>query len=108
MDSPADEDEVRAFVAAAAGRPTFAVLSPGAQRETPTTQRAEELGLKIGTFPTALLSPVAAAIKAGLTALKQGEAETVTALSNAEFRATMGYGDYEEQARRLATEAAAG
>ena len=62
LDSPADEAEVRRAVAAAQGRPSFAVLSPGAPRETPTQVRAAELGLKIGTHPTALISPVAAAI----------------------------------------------
>src|SRR3954452_19008149 len=36
LDSPANEDEIRRAVAAARGRPSFAVLSPGAPRETPT------------------------------------------------------------------------
>src|SRR3954451_16226185 len=49
LDSPANEEEIRAAVAAAKGRPSFAVLSPGAPRETPTRTRAEQLGLKIGT-----------------------------------------------------------
>src|SRR4051794_40164878 len=43
LDSPATEDEIRAAVAAGKGRPSFAVLSPGAPRETPTRARAEEL-----------------------------------------------------------------
>ena len=101
LDSPSDEDEVRRAVAAGKGRPHFAVLSPGAPRETPTQARAAELGLKIGTYPTALLSPVAAAIKAGLAAINAGQAEAATALSPAEFRATLGYDDYDAQARRF-------
>ena len=60
LDSPADEAEVRRAVAAAKGRPSFAVLSPGAPRETPTQTRAAELGLKIGTYPTGMLSPAIA------------------------------------------------
>src|ERR1700761_7952563 len=60
LDSPADEAEVKRAVAAAAGRPSFAVLSPGSPRETPSQARAAELGLKIGTYPTGLLSPAAA------------------------------------------------
>ncbi len=95
LDSPADEAEIHRFVASAKGLPTFAVLSPGAPRETPTQARAAELGLKIGTFPTALLGPVAAAIKAGLAALGAGESELKGGMTSAEFRDTFGYADYE-------------
>ena len=73
LDSPANEEEVRRAVGAAQGRPSFAVLSPGAARETPNRARAEELGLKIGTYPTALLSPMMGGIKAGLAALTAGK-----------------------------------
>ena len=99
LDSPADEDEVRRAVEAAAGRPSFAVLSPGAKRETPTQARAVELGLKIGTHPTGMLSPATAGIKAGLTALKDGKAEAESALSPDELREVLGYEDYEEAAK---------
>jgi 2-methylisocitrate lyase-like PEP mutase family enzyme len=99
LDSPADEDEVRRAVAAARGRPSFAVLSPGAPRETPTQSRAAELGLKIGTHPTALLSPVIAAMTAGLDALKAGRAQADSALAPADFRAALGYGDYDAAAK---------
>ena len=68
LDSPADEEEIRRAVAAAAGRPSFAVLSPGAPRATPSASEAAVLGFKIGTFPTSLLSPAAAGMKAGLGA----------------------------------------
>jgi 2-methylisocitrate lyase-like PEP mutase family enzyme len=99
LDSPADEDEIRRAVEAAAGRPSFAVLSPGAKRETPTQARAAELGLKIGTHPTGMLSPAIAGIKAGLAALKAGKAEAESALPTDELRDTLGYGDYEERAK---------
>ncbi len=99
LDSPADEDEVRRAVEAAAGRPSFAVLSPGAKRETPTQARAAELGLKIGTHPTGMLSPAAAGIKAGLAALQDGKAEAESALSPDELRETLGYEDYEDAAK---------
>jgi 2-methylisocitrate lyase-like PEP mutase family enzyme len=52
LDSPQDEEEVRRAVAASKGRPHFAVLSPGAPRETPSQARAAELGLKIGASPS--------------------------------------------------------
>jgi len=104
LDSPATEEEIRQAVAAAQGRPSFAVLSPGAPRETPTRARAEELGLKIGTYPTALLSPVAAGIKAGLAALAAGNAEAPSALPPAEFRTHLGYPEYDTQAKRFVSE----
>ena len=102
LDSPADEDEIRRAVAAAAGRPSFAVLSPGAPRATPGRTRAAELGFKIGTYPTALLSPVAAGLQAGLAALTAGDAEAATALPPAELRTLLGYSAYDEIARRFA------
>ncbi len=101
LDSPANEDEIRSAVAAAKGRPSFAVLSPGAPRETPTQARAEALGLKIGTYPTALLSPVAAGIVAGLAALARGDAEAPGSLTPAEFRSTLGYAAYDDAAKQF-------
>ena len=102
LDSPQTEDEVRAAVAASKGRPHFAVLSPGAKRETPTQARAAELGLKIGTFPTGTLSPAMAGIKAGLAAIAAGGSEAAGALPSAEFRTALGYADYDAQAKRFA------
>ena len=101
LDSPADDAEVRRAVAAAGGRPSFAVLSPGAARATPSRTEAIALGLNIGTYPTGLLSPVAAGIKAGLAALLAGDAEASSALPPAELRATLGYQDYDDQAMRF-------
>ena len=101
LDSPADEDEIKRSVAAAKGRPSFAVLSPGAPRATPSRARAEELGFKIGTYPTGMLSPATAGMKAGLAALVAGEAEAKSALPPAELRTTLGYADYDAQAKRF-------
>ena len=101
LDSPMDEAEIRRAGAAAAGRPSFAVMSPGAPRETPTQTRAAELGLKIGTYPTGLLSPAIAGMKAGLAALAAGQAEAGLALPPAELRQTLGYADYDKQAQRF-------
>jgi 2-methylisocitrate lyase-like PEP mutase family enzyme len=101
LDSPADDDEIRRAVAAAGGRSSFAVLSPGAPRATPSRGHAEALGFKIGTYPTGLLSPAAAGLKAGLAALVAGDAEAASALLPAELRATLGYADYDAQARQF-------
>ena len=99
LDSPADEAEVRRAVEAAKGRPSFAVLSPGGKRETPTQARAAELGLKIGTFPTAMLSPAMAAMKSALAAIAAGKSEAEGALSGGEFREMLGYSTYEAAAK---------
>ena len=99
LDSPADDDEIRRAVVAAAGRPSFAVLSPGAPRATPSQARAAALGFKIGTHPTGLLSPSAAGMQAGLDALVAGQAEAAGALPPAELRAILGYADYDAQAK---------
>jgi 2-methylisocitrate lyase-like PEP mutase family enzyme len=101
LDSPADDGEIRRAVAAAAGRPSFAVLSPGAPRATPSRSQAAALGFKIGTYPTGMLSPAVAGMKAGLAALVAGEAAAASALSPAELRATLGYADYDDQAKRF-------
>ena len=101
LDSPADEDEIRRAVAAAQGRPSFVVLSPGQPRATPSQSEAAALGFKIGTYPTAMLSPAIAAMKAGLAALAAGEAEAPGALPSAELRQTLGYPDYDAQAKRF-------
>ncbi len=101
LDSPADEGEIKRAVAAAAGRPSFAVLSPGAPRATPSRLQAAALGFKICTYPTGMLSPATAGIKAGLAALVAGEAEAASALPPAELRATLGYQDYDAQAKRF-------
>ncbi|MBO1079329.1 isocitrate lyase/PEP mutase family protein [Roseomonas haemaphysalidis] len=101
FDSPADEEEIRRSVAAAAGRPCFAVLSPGAPRATPDQKRAAELGLKIGTFPTGMLSPAVAGLRAGLAAIKAGASAADTALPPPELAQLLGYGAYEQQSVRF-------
>jgi 2-methylisocitrate lyase-like PEP mutase family enzyme len=99
LDSPADDAEIGRAIAAAKGRPSFVVLSPGAPRATPSQKQAEALGFKIGTFPTGLLSPATAGMKAGLAALKAGESEAKSALPPPELRAILGYGDYDTKAK---------
>ena len=99
LDSPADDGEIRRAVAAAGGRPSFAVLSPGAPRATPSQTEAAALGFKIGTYPTGMLSPAIAGMKAGLAALAAGGAEAKSALPPPELRATLGYADYDVAAK---------
>jgi 2-methylisocitrate lyase-like PEP mutase family enzyme len=99
LDSPADDAEVVRAVAAAKGKPSFAVLSPGAPRATPSQTEAAKLGFKIGTYPTGMLAPAAAGMKAGLDALKAGHAEAKGAMPPPELRTTLGYPDYDTKAK---------
>jgi len=101
LDSPADEDEIRRGVAASKGVPNFCVLSPGAPRATPDQKRAAELGWKIGTFPTGMLSPVIGAIKSGLSAIAEGKSESPLAIPGAELRETVGYNAYDTHAKKF-------
>jgi 2-methylisocitrate lyase-like PEP mutase family enzyme len=99
LDSPADDAEVVRAVAAAKGRPSFAVLSPGAPRATPSQTDAAKLGFKIGTYPTGMLAPAAAGMKAGLAALKAGDAEAKSVMPPPELRTLLGYPDYDTRAK---------
>ena len=105
LDSPADEAEIKRAVAATGGKPSFAVLSPGAARATPSRKEPEALGFKIGTYPTAMLSPSTAGIKAGLAAMVAGDAEAKSALPPAELRATLGYPDYDAHSKQFVVKA---
>lgn len=99
LDSPAGDEEIRRGIAAAKAARPSQLLSPGAPRATPSQTEAAKLGFKIGTYPTGMLSPAAAGMKAGLAALKAGEAESKTALSPAELRGVLGYADYDAAAK---------
>lgn len=99
LDSPADDEEIKRGIAAAKGRPSFAVLSPGAPRATPSQTEAARLGFKIGTYPTGMLAPAAAGMKAGLAALQAGEAEAKGAMPPPELRTLLGYPDYDTKAK---------
>jgi 2-methylisocitrate lyase-like PEP mutase family enzyme len=103
LDSPANEAEIARAIAAARGRPSFVVLSPGGARATPSQAEAAALGFKIGTFPTGLLSPAMAGMKAGLATIAAGGSEAEDALPPAECRAILGYGDYDSQAKSFMT-----
>jgi 2-methylisocitrate lyase-like PEP mutase family enzyme len=104
LDSPADDDEIRRAVAAAGGRPSFAVLSPGGQRAIPSQAQAAALGLKIATYPTGMLSPAIAGMQAGLAAMAAGEAAAASALPVAALRKVLGYDDYDSRARPYLSE----
>ena len=101
LDSPQNDEEIHRAIKAAAGKPSFAVLSPGGGRATPSQAEAQKLGFKIGTFPTGMLSPAMAGMKAGLEAIAAGKSEAAGAMPTAEFRDTLGYGAYDAAAKQF-------
>ena len=103
LDSPADDGEIRRAVAAAKGRPSFAVLSPGAPRATPSQKDAAALGFKIGTYPTGLLVAGHGRHegRAGGPQGRRGRGQS--ALPPPELRATLGYADYDAAAKPFIT-----
>jgi len=102
LDSPADENEIRRAVAASGKAPAFSVLTPGQPRAAPSQKDAAALGLKIGTYPTGMLSPAIAGIQAGLDAIGSGAAEAPGALPGKKLREVLGYDDYEAHAKQFA------
>ena len=105
LDCPANDDEMRRAVAAAGGRPSFCVISQGAASGPPSQQRASDLGFRLGTFPTSVLSTAMAGIQAGLAALRTGDAIAAGALPQAQLRQTLGYTDYETRAQPFSVRA---
>jgi len=99
LDSPADDAEIKRGIVASKGKPHFVVLSPGGARATPSQKEAAALGFKIGTFPTGMLSPAVAGMKAGLAAIKAGESESKAALPPPELRTILGYPAYDTDAK---------
>ena len=100
MDSPADDAEIKRGIAAAKGRPSFVVLSPGAPRATPSQPEAEKLGFKI-----AHLSDRHAVAGGGRHEGGPGRAEggrrrvRRARLPPAELRTTLGYPAYDAAAK---------
>ena len=95
LDSPQGPEEIRRAVAAAKGRPSFNVVPSLNPAAAPTVAEAATMGMKIGTYPTTMLSPAIAGMMAGLAALHAGDAAAAQALPPAQHRATLGYGDYD-------------
>lgn len=99
--TPADDVEIRRAVAASGKAPAFSVLTPGQPRAAPSQKDAAALGLKIGTYPTGMLSPAIAGIQAGLDAIGSGAAEAPGALPGKKLREVLGYDDYDAHAKQF-------
>jgi len=98
LDSPASHEEYRRGVEAAGSKPCFNVLSPG-PGPIPTKEEAIKLGIRIGTYPTIMLSPAIAAMLSGLKALQGGGNSSDLALPGPQHREILGYPAYDEMAK---------
>lgn len=99
LDSPADRAEMRQAIAAARGKPSFAVLSPAPLELS--QKEAADIGFKMGVHPFGLLAGVVAAMNAGLAALLEDGKAGVGSPSFAELQTILGYRDYEREAGRF-------
>jgi 2-methylisocitrate lyase-like PEP mutase family enzyme len=99
LDSPDGPEEIKRAIAAAKGRPSFNVVQSLGRDNPPSAAEVAAMGFKIGTYPPTMLSPAIAGMKAGLAAMLAGQATAVGALSAADHRATLGYGDYDIAAK---------
>ena len=99
LDSPDGPEEIERAIAAAKGRPSFNVVQSLGRDNPPSAAEVAAMGFKIGTYPPTMLSPAIAGMKAGLAAMLAGQATAVGALSAADHRATLGYGDYDIAAK---------
>ena len=99
LDSPDGPEEIKRAIAAAIGRPSFIVVQSLGRDNPPSAAEVAAMGFKIGTYPPTMLSPAIAGMKAGLAAMLAGQATAVGALSAADHRATLGYGDYDIAAK---------
>jgi len=94
LDSPQSEAELRAAVAAGAGKPTLAVASPAGRHFMPGDAELQRLGIKIVVYPQEILAATVHAVRAALAGLKGGAkppmaspAELATAIRAADYLA---------------------
>jgi 2-methylisocitrate lyase-like PEP mutase family enzyme len=101
LDTPMDDDECLRGIAAAKGKPCFAVLSPGGKGRVPTHSEAEAMGYRIGAYPTNQIGPAITSQQAALAALKTGNPHGPGAPGFDEMIQTLGYAAYDQDAARF-------
>jgi 2-methylisocitrate lyase-like PEP mutase family enzyme len=72
LDSPADEAEMRAAVAASGGKPHISVTSPASKHYCPPDAQLQACGIKIAVYPQEALAGAVAGIRRALAAMKGG------------------------------------
>ena len=102
LEAPESADEMRAFIAAADGRPCMANMVHGGV--TPVLPPAElgRIGYRLAAFPVVLLSAAIAAMQEALTALQPGQAAPFPAMPSFEaLQAIVGFPEYWDGERRF-------
>jgi 2-methylisocitrate lyase-like PEP mutase family enzyme len=95
LEAPENAEEMRAFVAAAGGRPCMANMVHGGR--TPVLPPAElaRIGYRLAAYPVVLLSAAIAAMQEALTALQPGQAAPFPAMPSFEaLQAIVGFPEY--------------
>jgi 2-methylisocitrate lyase-like PEP mutase family enzyme len=94
LDSPQDEAEMRAGIAAAAGKPALAVSSPAGRHFMPGDAELQRIGIRIVVYPQDILAASVHAVRAALAGLKGGvkppmasPAELASAIRSADYAA---------------------
>jgi|GEM_PF-1527549 2-methylisocitrate lyase-like PEP mutase family enzyme len=94
LDSPQSEAEMRAGIAAAAGKPSLAVTSPAGRHFMPGDAELERIGIRLVVYPQDILAATVHAVRTALAALKGGPkppmaspAELATAIRAADYLA---------------------
>ena len=92
LDSPQDEAEMRASVAACQGRPAIAVTAPAGKHFMPSDAELQRLGIRIVVYPQEILAATVSAVRAALAGLKGGAkpqlanpAELAAAIRSADY-----------------------
>ncbi|HEY1797017.1 MAG TPA: isocitrate lyase/PEP mutase family protein [Stellaceae bacterium] len=92
LDSPQTEDEMRAGIDAANGKPCLAVTSPAGKHFMPGDAELQRIGIRIAVYPQDILAATVHAVRAALGGLKGGAkppmatpAELATAIRFAEY-----------------------
>lgn len=92
LDSPQSEDEMRAGIDAANGKPCLAVTSPAGKHFMPDDAELQRIGIRIAVYPQDILAATVHAVRAALAGLKGGAkppmatpAELATAIRFAEY-----------------------
>jgi 2-methylisocitrate lyase-like PEP mutase family enzyme len=95
LDSPQSEAEMRAGIAAAAGKPALAVTSPAGRHFMPADAELDRIGIRIVVYPQDILAATVHAVRAALAGLKGGAkpplaspAELATAIRAADYLAS--------------------
>ena len=95
LDSPESPEQMRAFVAAAAGKPTVSVTSPAGKHYMPGDAELAANGVKFAIYPQEILAATVQAVRAALAGLRGGKrapmasvAELATAIRTADYLAT--------------------